>query len=120
MVSSLGGKMEDEVRARVTAASPSFVGVKHYLNAGDLILCDAPDIIGQILVVRAEIRERNLRTDISEKERDNNLLMLNLLHLYLKLQISECVSDAQYVHTVNVCMEGKIYVPKRHVRRNAA
>ena len=59
MECSLGGKLEEELRARVLATDSDFESAKSFITERDEVLCSAPLIIGKLLATKEEIRREN-------------------------------------------------------------
>lgn len=120
MECSLGGPLVDALEDRVLRTNPDFSSAKTHLSHGDRIICTAPEILGKLLAAKQEIREQNKLPGLEEWQRNQNLMDMMQLDLWIKYQVRALAPEPAVAEFVRVCERGKIFVPRRHLAQAAA
>ncbi len=120
MTSSLGGVLEDGLRARVLRSEPDFTSAGTYVSSGDVVVCPAPLIIGQLLAAKQELRVENKQLGLTPTQRQEIQYGMTLLDLYIKLQVRACARNSEEAGYVEVCKYGRIFIRAKNLRKIAA
>ena len=120
MDGSLGGLLVDALEERVLRTNPDFSGAKTHLGLGDRVVCTAPEILGRLLATKEDIRKQNRLPGIEEWQRNQNLMDMMQLDLWIKYQVRACATDMETADLLKVCEKGKIFIPRRRAARTTA